>query len=159
MKSSKITKSFLFILFLLTSLTTQLIGSGSENLLISNQSKLGLEETINHIKTQAEKEGWKIPIIHDLKKSVSGAGFDVLPVKVIEICNPKFAGKVLENDETRFLSPMMPIRISVYEDTKGNVIISRINSELLGKMLGDMVDDSIMEACSRSESLFADIIK
>jgi len=79
-----------FILVFLFSITS-FAQSDSIAVVLENTSKLNFNETIEHITLNAESRGWKVPIVHDLQKSVSKSGYDVNPVKVIEICNPPFA--------------------------------------------------------------------
>lgn len=134
--------------------------SQSENnsVVLENISKLNFDETVQYISDKAVEKGWKIPIIHDLQKSVAKDGYDVLPVKVIEICNPHFASKILENDQSRIISPLMPLRLSVYKNSKDEVIIARFNPEMVSKMFGGVAEETMLKACATSEEIVKDII-
>jgi uncharacterized protein (DUF302 family) len=76
----------------------------------------------------AEKKEWKVPAVHDLQLSLAKSGKDVRPVKVIEICKPKYSGQMLELNDERIISVMMPCRISVYEKEDGLTYVSLINA-------------------------------
>jgi len=147
-----------FILVFLFSITS-FAQSDSIAVVLENTSKLNFNETIEHITLNAESRGWKVPIVHDLQKSVSKSGYDVNPVKVIEICNPHFASEILKNDESRIITPMMPLRISVYEIKNGDVVITRFNPEMVSKMFGGFAEDILLQACAASEDIVSDIIQ
>ena len=128
------------------------------SVVLENKSKLGFEETVNYITDKAKEMGWMVPIVHDLKKSVGKAGYEVRPVKVIEICNPHFASKILENDKSRVITLMMPLRISVYELENGDVIIARFNPDMVSQMFGDVAGETLLQACATSEEIVSEII-
>ena len=44
-----------------------------------------------------KKHGWKMPMVHDLQKSMSKAGHSVKPVKVFEICKVEHASEILKS--------------------------------------------------------------
>lgn len=106
-------------------------------------SKLPFRKTINTLQEILNTDGWKISKIHDLQQSLKSNGQDVLPVQVIELCNPAHAGKMLANDDVRFMSAMMPCRISVYEKGNGNTYISILNSENVAKLIGGSIQEMI----------------
>lgn len=152
-------KNLLLTIFLLVSSTTINFGqAGSQKVMLESVSKLSFNETVNFITKRAEEKGWKVPIVHDLKKSVSKAGYEVHPVSVIEICNPHFASQILSDDKTRIITPMMPLRISVYEKQDGTVIIARFNPEMVAKMFRNIAEDTLLEACATSEEIVKEII-
>jgi uncharacterized protein (DUF302 family) len=69
-----------------------------------------------------------VPAIHDLQQSLAKSGKHVRPVKVLEICKPKYSGQMLELSDERIMSVMMPCRISIYEKNDGNVYVSLLNA-------------------------------
>ncbi len=149
----------LLIVFSLFVFAASLQAGENDRVVLENKSKLGFEETVNYISDKAKEKGWMVPIVHDLQKSVGKAGYEVRPVKVIEICNPHFASKILEKDKSRIITPMMPLRISVYELENGDVIIARFNPEMVSKMFGDVAGETLLEACATSEEIVSGIIQ
>ena len=89
-----------------------------------------------------------------MKKS----GKDVLPVKVIALCNPKYSGKVLERDDERIISSMMPCRVSVYTKSNGKTYISRINSSLFANQLNGIAQQVMSEASADMEDILKELI-
>ncbi|HUX94811.1 MAG TPA: DUF302 domain-containing protein [Bacteroidales bacterium] len=98
-------------------------------IVIEQKSKFSFDETIQKLTEEAENYGWKVPFIHDLQQSLAKSGTNVKPVKVIEICKPKYSAKMLELNDERIISVMMPCRISVYEKGDGKTYVSLINIE------------------------------
>jgi uncharacterized protein (DUF302 family) len=97
-------------------------------LVIEKQSKFKFEKTVDLLVAEAERREWKVPAVHDLQLSLAKSGKEVKPVKVIEICKPKYSGEMLELNDERIISVMMPCRISVYEKNDGLTYISLINT-------------------------------
>ena len=97
-------------------------------IVVEHQSRFGFEKTVEMLVSDAEKREWKVPAVHDLQQSLAKSGKDVRPVKVIEICKPKYSGQMLELNDERIISVMMPCRISVYEKEDGLTYVSLINA-------------------------------
>lgn len=91
-------------------------------------SRFGFGETVEMIMQEAQKGGWNIPAVHDLQQSLAKSGKHVKPVKVIEICKPEYSGQMLELNDERIISVMMPCRISVYEKNDGKVYVSLLDA-------------------------------
>ena len=85
-------------------------------------------------------------------------GKDVLPVKVLAICHPKHSSKILEKDNERIVSCMMPCRISVYKKSNGKTYISRINPAPMAKAYGGLVEQVMTESANEIEVMLGDII-
>ncbi len=100
----------------------------SSKIVIEQKSRFDFDKTILMLTENAEKHEWKVPFIHDLQQSLAKSGKTVKPVKVIEICKPQYSGKMLELNDERIMSVMMPCRISVYEKDDGATYVSLINA-------------------------------
>ena len=66
-----------------------------ENMFIEVQSKFAFEQTVSVLSEKIEAAKWKILITHNLQESLHKNGYEVLPVKVIELCNPHHSSKIL----------------------------------------------------------------
>ncbi len=115
-------------------------------IVIEQTSKFSFDETISKLTKEAENHEWKVPFIHDLQQSLAKSGTSVRPVKVIEICKPKYSGKMLELNDERILSVMMPCRISVYEKEDGKTYVSLINIDMLSADLPTNIAAVMKEA-------------
>jgi uncharacterized protein (DUF302 family) len=125
----------------------------STDMLIESVSPYGFDQTIDRISEAIIAMEWKMPAVHDLQQSLRNAGKDVLPVKVFEICNPKFSGRILELDAERIVSTLMPCRISVYERPDGKTYISRLNAGIMAKSFGGIIEEVMQGATEEVEQI------
>jgi uncharacterized protein (DUF302 family) len=70
------------------------------------------DEAVSAIEQKAVENGFRVLQTHDIAATLTEKGFPRQPLKVIEICNAKYASKVLEKDVK--ISLMLPCPISVY---------------------------------------------
>ena len=109
-------------------------------MLIEHQSPFGVEETVKRISDNAISEGWVVSGVTSLHKSVKKhGGGDLLPVKLINLCQANHAYNILKNDDSRIVSVMMPCTISVYQKSDGKTYVGTMNAKLLGTMFGGTV--------------------
>ncbi|HOY31019.1 MAG TPA: DUF302 domain-containing protein [Bacteroidales bacterium] len=128
-----------------------------------NQNKIFIEQpspfdvsaTVEKIVAEATQRGWQNPAIHDLQQSLARAGKEVRPVRVVEICKPEYSGKMLEKNDERIVSVMMPCRISVYEKDDGKTYTALLNMEAMASGLPPSVIDAVRGASQES----AEIVK
>ncbi len=109
-------------------------------------SPFSVEETTARIQQniQAAGNGWSISGLRNPAKPVEAEGGNVLPVLLIEACSTKYSGPILKMDKVRFLSLLMPCKISVYKKNDGKVYIGILNAGLIAKLFGSEVG-AIME--------------
>ena len=113
---------------------------------VEQKSKYGFDKTVQILTENAEKREWKVPFVHDLQQSLAKSGKSVKPVKVIEICKPQYSGKMLELNDERIMSVMMPCRISVYEKDNGSTYVSLINAGVMAASQTDNIAAVMQEA-------------
>lgn len=110
------------------------------------ESSYDFNKTVDLLTAEAEKREWKVPAVHDLQQSLAKSGKNVRPVKVIEICKPRYSGQMLELNDERIMSVMMPCRISVYEKSDGKTYIALIDSGSLSTGLQPEIAKVMKEA-------------
>ncbi len=130
-----------------------------ESMFLENESKYNFAETVKLLSEELIANGWKIPATHDLQQTLQKSNLEVLPVKVIETCNPNLAVKILERDEERNVSSLLPCRLSIYEKSDGKTYISRMNAEALAGLLSPIVEDTMTKAFKDVESVISKFIK
>ncbi|MEN8170567.1 MAG: DUF302 domain-containing protein [Pseudomonadota bacterium] len=133
---------------LLSGLAVMAMGCSMKGMMIEERvSPLGFDETVNKVITNAEAAGWVIPMkskgnpsaIHkSIKKHL---GKEILPVKVIKLCNAEYAYKILADDDARYASVMMPCSISVYQKSDGKTYVANMKAGRMGWMMGGTVAD------------------
>lgn len=108
-------------------------------MIIKKRSKYPFDETIQMISDAlGQKPDWKVLAVNDYQKSTEA--FTTLEkVCSVNICNPRYAARILTDAKNRFVTTMMPLAIGVYEDKKGQVHISMLNVSLMGKMFGGSI--------------------
>jgi uncharacterized protein (DUF302 family) len=121
------------------------------------RSNYSFTETVELIKNSAEKRGWRIPAVHDLQKSLSTNGHEVLPVNIIEICNPEYAAIILRETGQRNLSAFMPCRISVFENEDGQVYISKMDINSIDS--DEKMNKTLSSALLEMKEIVAEAIK
>ena len=98
-------------------------------MVVEKLSRFDFSTTVDKILAEAERRDWKIPAVHDLQQSLAKSGKEVKPVKVIEICKPQYSGKMLELNDERIMSVMMPCRISVYLKDDGKTYLALLKGD------------------------------
>lgn len=131
-------------------------GAKPMRLMIEIPSPLGFDETLEKIEANAKAEGWKVPkkwkvnFQANLKKVT---GRDIGKNKVLKMCEPEVAADLLEKDELKHLSAMMPCTIAVFEKSDGKTYISMMNMELLGDMYGDTVAEAVAKIAPQMKAM------
>jgi len=107
------------------------------------ESPYTVEETVARIQhnIQDAGNGWSLMGLRNPIKPLQADGDDALPVIMIEACSTKYSGPILKDDKIRFLSILMPCKISVYKKSNGKVYIGTMNAGLIGSLFGPLVGD------------------
>lgn len=115
--------------------------------------------TVATVEEKVVEKGWKVPVIHDLQATMKKFDKEVRSVKVFEICHPDHSYKILNRNEERIVSSMMPCRIAVYEKEDGSVWISRMNSGVVAKPMTKVVRRTMSAAARDVEEIIADVLQ
>jgi uncharacterized protein (DUF302 family) len=119
-------------------------------------SPYDLDKTVATIKENALEAGWVVPSIKPLHKSVKKhGGGDVLPVMLVNLCQAHHASRILNVDNDRMISVMMPCTISVYKKQDGKTYIGYMNAGMMGKVFGGNVADVMSEVSKQQQSFIA----
>ncbi|MCK5812364.1 MAG: DUF302 domain-containing protein [Clostridiales bacterium] len=127
-------------------------------MLLEDESKYEFDETVEVLTASIESHGWKLPAVHDLQKTMIKFGYDVKKVQIFELCHPEHAARILEADEERIVSSLMPCRIAIYEREDGKVYISRLNSSLMSSLMGGLIKDVMTTAAEQNEEILEAIL-
>ena len=128
-------------------------------MMVEHTSPYDFETAVQKFEASVKTEGWSLPHVHDLQKSMKKFGKDVLKVKVFELCHPDHASKILERDDERIVSSLMPCRVAIYERSDGKVYVSNMNTSLMSKMMGGIVPEVMAEASRDSDKIVEAVIK
>jgi len=128
-------------------------------MMLEDEAKYGFDETYEKLMKSVKDHKWKAPKIHDLQKTMKKYGHDVRPVKVIELCHPDHAAKILKESGERIVSSLMPCRVAIYEKSDGKVYVSRMNSGLMASTFGGIIADVMDTAAKENEVILEAILK
>jgi uncharacterized protein (DUF302 family) len=103
--------------------------------ILEELSPFNVSETVARLVEEAAQKGWQNPATHNLQQSLAKSGKEVRPVQVVEICKPEYSGKMLEMNDERIVSVLMPCRISVYEKEDGKTYVSLLDMKALASGL------------------------
>ncbi|MFH2135857.1 MAG: DUF302 domain-containing protein [Pseudomonadota bacterium] len=118
-------------------------------------SQFGMEETVARIQQNVlhAGNGWALSGLRNAAKPIEASGGNVLPVMMIEACSTNYSAPILKDDSLRFLSNLMPCKISVYKKNDGKVYIGLMNAQLIGDLFGSKVGD-IMAKVAADQAKF-----
>jgi uncharacterized protein (DUF302 family) len=72
------------------------------------------EEAVAAVERKAAEKGFRVLHTHDVAATLAEKGFPREPLKIIEVCNAKYASQILAKDVK--LALMLPCPISVHVD-------------------------------------------
>ena len=87
-------------------------------------------EAVSAVERNTAAKGFRVLHTHDVAATLSEKGFQREPLKIVEICNAKYANEVLQKDITTAL--MLPCPITVYEKD-GETYISTMLPGVIGE--------------------------
>lgn len=130
----------------------------SNELLLENESLFPFEETVKMLTNEISKKEWNLTATHDLQQTLKNFGKEVIPVKVFALCHPNHSGKILELDNERIVSSLMPCRISVYKKSNGKTYLSRLNSGLMAASFGGIIEKVMNDSAADIEEIIKPLI-
>jgi len=108
-------------------------------MLLEVPSPLGFEATLERLEANAKELGWKVPEkwkVDFQKNLMKVTDTDIGPNRVLKMCEPFAAVKLLVKDEYKMLAAMMPCTIAVYEKSDGKTYVAMMNLDAMGQMYG-----------------------
>lgn len=151
----------LFTIFLISTslmVTAQTDATENSGVMIESRSKYDFDKTVDLLSQSIVEKGWKVTTIHDLQETMKKNSKEVLPVKVIELCNPGHAYQILSKDTQRDVTPMLPCRVSVYEKADGKTYVSRMNAPAIAGMIGGDAAKTMVQAFNETEEILKSVL-
>lgn len=151
----------LFTIFLISTslmVTAQTDATENSGVMIESRSKYDFDKTVDLLSQSIVEKGWKVTTIHDLQETMKKNSKEVLPVKVIELCNPGHAYQILSKDTQRDVTPMLPCRVSVYEKEDGKTYVSRMNAPAFAGMIGGDAAKTMVQAFNETEEILKSVL-
>ncbi len=89
------------------------------------------DEAVSSVEENTKKNGFRVLHVHDVQATLAEKEFEHGPLKIIEVCNAKYAYTALQIEIT--VSLLMPCRINVYT-VNGKTVISTVKPKVLIEM-------------------------
>jgi len=96
------------------------------------ESRKAFQEVNSLLEKIAPERGFRVLAIHDTQATLAEKGFKIDPMKIIEVCNGKFAYEAIGKNVD--VSLFMPCRIVVREE-KGKTIITLARPSMISQMM------------------------
>ena len=103
-----------------------------EDFAITMESDKPFDTVVANIEENVPKHQFRVLAVHDVQATLEEKGLDLEPLKIIEVCNAKFAHQALhrEGDVALF----MPCRYAVYERA-GKTTVKLARPSVISAML------------------------
>ena len=140
--------------------TPALMASETEQpqMFLLSESPKGFKETVKVFKEEVKKGEWSILNTTNLSGILSAKGFTLHPVLILDVCSGKYSAKILEKDEYRHVTPLMPCRTSIYKTSKGKVIIARLNAKAMAPMFEPGLAQIMLTSSDEIEKIISNTI-
>jgi uncharacterized protein (DUF302 family) len=119
------------------------------------QSKLGFEETINAIKSGAERRGWKVAGVQDVQTVAQKAA--AKRMKIVHLCPANANERIAKVGGAK--TPPLPCRATVFDGNDSHLYVVRMNLTNLAKTLPSDLAKVMAEVGVEEEALYKDILK
>ena len=87
-----------------------------------------VDEAVFAIEAKAQEKGFRVLYVHDVQATLAAKGFEIESLKIVEICNAKYASQVLAKDKR--ISLMLPCPISIFTEA-GKTYISALKPRVI----------------------------
>lgn len=106
-----------------------------------SKSKHDFEQTVQMVRENALHVGWDVPWRFELQQHYRERGLsDMTKVINLYLCNPQGGYDIMMmSDVYKPMAVMMPTAVSVYETSRGEVYVSRMNLGRMSSMFGGTV--------------------
>jgi uncharacterized protein (DUF302 family) len=103
-------------------------GTNNKPIEYTVETAKAFDDAVSAVEKAATQHGFRVLHTHDIAGTLAEKGFPRDPIKIIEICNARFASEVLQKDVKTAL--MLPCPITVYVD-RGKTYLSTMLPEVI----------------------------
>jgi len=96
------------------------------------ESNRPFDEVVTFVEKLSVEKSFRVLHVHDVQATLAEKGFERGPLKIIEICNGKFAHEALAKDMS--VSLFMPCKINVYTEN-GKTIIKAMRPAAIAEFM------------------------
>lgn len=113
------------------------------------------DEAVASVEQKAAEKGFRVLHTHDVAATLAEKGFPREPLKIVEVCNAKYASQVLAKDVR--IALMLPCPISVYAEggeTRISTMLPTLISEFFPQAgiqeIAEQVEKAVLEIVNES---------
>lgn len=123
-------------------------------------SKFDFEQTVTAIEQVYKKNNGRVPRVDDIQKNLASHGYaNMTRVKILSVCQPGDAYKILNEDANKRVTAVMPCRIGVYEAKDGRTYVSVMNVGLMGKLFGGTISEAMDGVAEKEHTILRGIVE
>jgi uncharacterized protein (DUF302 family) len=104
------------------------------------ETSKSFDEAVSAVERNAAAHSFRVLHVHDVAATLAEKGFQQKPLKIVEICNARYAHEALQKDVATAL--LLPCPITVYEDG-GKTHISTMLPSVMGELFAGAGIESI----------------
>jgi uncharacterized protein (DUF302 family) len=120
------------------------------------KSPYDFEKTVSVITEEARHQGWVVPKVHDFQQSLLKFDQDDPGrIKVVKVCKPEYAARLLRHDESKYVSVLMPCSLSVYEKSDGHTYVAAMNMELMSLLFQGDIGDTLSAVAKEDKNILS----
>ena len=121
-----------------------------------NVSRASFADTLKALREQLTADGWNLLAEINLGERLAKKNV-VIPggLVILEMTSGGNTVPLLKNEETRYVSALMPCSVSVYGMSDGRVILSRMNANLLAGMLDPRLAEAMKKSATQLDASIA----
>lgn len=125
------------------------------NDLKTKTSSFSMEETVNRIVVQIERDGWHIFAHIDHAKEAKNKGLELRPTELILFGNPEIGTLLMQDQQISAID--LPMKVLVWEDENGDVHLACNDLQWLKNRHKLINDDTIHKIAKVIENIFTSI--
>lgn len=124
------------------------------------KSNFSFDETVSKLSDAAPKNNWHIPDTRDLQELWKSQGIEDAPkIKILYFCNAQGGSAITKDDELKSMTVIMPMGVSVYETSKGEIEVAAMNIGMMSGMFTGIVKETLSNSADNFENCIQEIIK
>lgn len=117
------------------------------------KSKYSFDETVQHLLENAPKNSWHIPDTRDITKLWNEQGIEDAPAIVtLYFCNARGGDTITRQDDLKAMSVMMPMGVSVYKTSNGDIEVAAMNIGMMSGMFAGEVKATLSKSAENLEN-------
>ncbi len=123
------------------------------------KSRFGFDETVKTLSLSIPKHNWKIPDTRNLQTLWKEEGVEDPPkIMILYLCNAIGGYEITKNDDLLPMTIMMPMGLSIYENSNGEVEIAFMNLDMMSGMFSGAAKEVLSTSAQNLENALKEAV-